>query len=513
VTARTALLLALLCVLGACTDASRPNIILITIDTLRADHVGAYGYADAATPTLDLLAAQGRMFLQATTPFPRTTPAIASLFTGLQPWRHGSREIWQPFTHGTTLAQLLRAEGYATVGVSGNPAAGGRQNLDRGFDYFVEADALPDDSAESVVDATLDLLQTVETEHGLFLWVHLMDPHFPYRPPETLQAQPAAPECRRLMEEIGAGRLRMGHVEGDALGASTRALHDCTQLYDAEISNADLHVGRLLDTMAAAGQTEGAYILLTADHGENLGEDDFFYGHGPSLHDASVRVPLIVTGPGIEGGVDPLPVRLEDIAPTLLGLLGLPVAADLDGLDLAARFRGQAPRQAPPVARIEGGSALNVSYTKRIFSGRAHSRTCIHDERFSLCGFPGRDVHLFDHEADPFLETDVSGRYPEARLRLLESSRKWRPEQVRERALRDGRYKLVERPVLQGGFVRQLFDLREDPAERVDVTDRFPLAAQRLATGLDNWSTSLPLQVPAPAPEDVKSLQSLGYVE
>ncbi len=316
-----------------------------------------------------------------------------------------------------------------------------------------------------------------------------------------------------MLAEIGAGRLRMGHVEGDVMGFSSRALHDCTQLYDAEISNADLQVGQLLDALSTAGLTQGAYVLLTSDHGENLGEDDFFYGHGPSLHDAAVHVPLIVTGPGIEGGSDPLPIRLEDVAPTLLGLLGLPLPADLDGLDLSARLQGRAARETTPIARIEAGSALNVSYTKRIFSGRTHSRTCIHDERFSLCAFPGREAHLFDHETDPFLETDVAEQHPQALQRLLESSRRWRPEQVRERALRDGRFKLVERPVLQGGFVRQLYDLRQDPVERDDVTAQFPAVAERLSTLLDEWSTTTPLATPAAAPEDLRTLRSLGYIE
>lgn len=508
------LTMALLCLLDACANPPRPNIIIITVDTLRADHVGAYGYTGSATTSIDGIAADGRVFLQATTPFPRTTPAIASLFTGLQPHRHGSREIWQPFTHGTTLAEILRSEGYTTIGVSANPAAGERQNLNRGFDIFVEAEALPEDSAAYVTDAALDLLRQVEVKEGLFLWVHFMDPHFPYRPPADLQTQPEAPECRRLMGEIRAGRLRMGQVEADVKGLSSLALSDCIQLYDAEIRNADLHIGRLLDAMTAYGQTQGAFVVFTSDHGENLGEDDLFYGHGPSLHDAAVRVPLIVSGPGIETGADPLPIRLEDMAPTILGLLGLAhLIEDVDGIDQSARLQGRASASVP-VARIEGGSALNVSYTRRVFSGRSHSRTCIHDDRFSLCAWPGRELHLYDHEADPNLDTDVSQRFPQARQRLLESSRRWQPEQVRERAVRDARFKLVERPVLEGGYLRQLYDLREDPSERVDATDRYPAVARRLADQLDSWPRdNLPSTAPASTPQDEQALRSLGYIE
>lgn len=504
-----AVLLALCLLLTTCTSAPRPNVILITIDTLRADHVGAYGHAAAQTPAIDALAQSGRMFLQATTPFPRTTPAIASLFTGLEPARHGSREIWQPFTYGTTLAEVLRASGYTTMGVSANPAAGGKQHLSRGFDHFVEADALPDDSAEHVVDATLEIVRDLESHNGLFVWVHFMDPHFPYDPPQDL----AAPACHRLMEEIAAGRLRMGHVEGDVLGFSSRALQDCSRLYDAEIHNVDRHITRLLDALGAAGLTEGAFTLLTADHGENLGEDGLFYGHGPSLHDASVRVPLVVVGPGIERGVDPLPIRLEDVAPTLLGLLSLEAPTDLDGFDLSGRLRGQATHTAPPLARIEAGSALNVSYTGRIFSGRAHDRSCLHDDRFSLCAFPGKQAFLYDHQQDPWLQTDVSASFPEARQQLLASSRRWQPEQVRERGVRDGRFKMVERPQLEGGFVQSLYDLRKDPAERIDVAQRFPAASRRLAESLQAWTTAAPSVPAATAPEDTRALRSLGYIE
>jgi arylsulfatase A-like enzyme len=508
----------LLCTLDACSRAPLPNVILITVDTLRADHVGAYGYNEATTPTIDKLARQGRLFQQATTPFPRTSPAIASLFTGLEPQNHGSREIWQPIISGTTLAEHLQVAGYRTIGVSANPAAGSRQQLHRGFDTFVEADELPEDSAEHVTDAALQQVRLVNAEEGgLFLWVHYMDPHFPYDPPSDPAgdpaSQPQAPECRRLMGEVKAGRLRMGHVEADLMGASSRALDDCRKLYDAEIQHTDLHLGRLLAALQQEGRMDGALVVFTADHGENLGEDDLFYGHGMSLHDASVLVPLIFVGADIETGVDALPIRLEDVAPTLLGLLGQTVEQPMDGLDQSARLRGRAGAGSLPVARIESGSALNVSYTKRIFSGRAHSRSCIHSERYSLCAFPGKDAHLYDHENDPFLEIDVSARFPEQREQLLLSSRQWQPEQVRERAVRDGRFKLLETPLLAGGFQRRLYDLREDPAERIDVSTRVPAVFERLSEVMDAWSSKASLTTPIAAPEDVHTLRSLGYIE
>lgn len=504
---------ALLIALGllvSCDTTPPPNVILITIDTLRADRVGAYGYDEETTPAIDRLAADSRVFLQATTPFPRTTPAMASLFTGLRPERHGSREIWQPFTTGTTLAEILQAEGYATIGVSANPAAGRKQHLDRGFDVFVELDEATGDSAEEVTDAALRL--TRGADGPLFLWVHYMDPHFPYLPPES-QAQPPAPECHRLMDQIRDGHFRMGHVEGDVLGISSRSLSDCSDLYDAEIRYADAQINRLLDSLTGRARPAGTYTILTSDHGENLGEDDLFFGHGPSLHDAAVRVPLIVQGPGVQAGQDAHPIRLEDVAPTLLSLLGfLPEGVDLDGLDQSSRWQGGESAQRPDLARLAGGSALNVSYTQRVFSGRAHSRSCIHDDGFSLCAFPGREIHLFDHREDPFLQIDVSSTYPDIRQRLLGYSRVWQPEHVRERAVRDARFKLLERPRLPGGYDRLLYDLQSDTAEQTDVRAEFPAVARRLDAALEAWQTEAP-SIRAVSPGDQKALRSLGYIE
>ena len=141
---------------------------------------------------------------------------------------------------------------------------------------------------------------------------------------------------------------------------------------------ADVRVGGLMRGMTVHGRAQGGFVVCASGDGESLGEDGLFYGHGPSLHDAAVRVPLIVSGPGIETGADPLPIRLEDVAPTILGLLGLAhLIEDVDGIDQSARLQGGASTSVP-VARIEGGSGPNVSYTRRVFSGRTDGTTRSH---------------------------------------------------------------------------------------------------------------------------------------
>ncbi len=155
----TALLLLASIGLPGCTDdASRPNILLITADTLRPDHLGAYGYERARTPAIDSIAEISVRFTQAATPFPRTTPALASLMTGLWPQHHGSREVSDPFTEGTTLAQVLRRSGYATFGVSANWVASRKQNMHSGFEGFISMKHMKtDDRARFVTDRALKI--------------------------------------------------------------------------------------------------------------------------------------------------------------------------------------------------------------------------------------------------------------------------------------------------------------------------------------------------------------------
>ncbi len=162
------------------TRARNPDIVLITVDTLRADHLGCYGYEAAQTPIVDGLAKKGMIFLQAMTPLPRTTPALASVLSGLEPHHHGSREVSQAISSIPLLPELLAQQGYITLGLTANSVAGPRQGLDRGFDRFrIEHTA----SAEEVNLAALEMLREFPRDVPKFLWVHYFDPHRPYLPP------------------------------------------------------------------------------------------------------------------------------------------------------------------------------------------------------------------------------------------------------------------------------------------------------------------------------------------
>jgi arylsulfatase A-like enzyme len=522
-----AIALAVAATIGACGRAedqpARRSIVVVTIDTLRADHLGSYGHAAARTPVLDGLAARGMRFEAATTPLPRTTPALASLMTGLLPWRHGSREVGQPMRPIATVPAILQARGYRTLGVCVNGAAGAAQNLHLGFDRFLDHESFADHTAAGVTDATAALVDQSVGPAGekaaappVFLWVHYIDPHFPYAPPSDWKDQPAAPACRGLIERTGSDLVATAHTRIDLGGVASAALSDCAALYDAEIAFTDFHVGRLFERLAVHGIGRDAYVVVTADHGENLGEAGLFYEHGPSVHDASLRVPLVVAGPGIVPGVDSRPARLEDLAPTLLALAGVPAEEwpAFDGVDLSARLVGGRPAPGrAAVAVAESGGALFPETFTYLASGRAGGLQCVNGPRFSLCTEPKQEPRLYDHVADPFLERDVSAEFPDVREALAAVRGRWPPGAARERALRTEHHKLVARPRPQGGWAYSLYDLAVDPGETRDLAAEQPELAARMQRELEAAFA----EVGAPAdpeltPRELELLRALGYV-
>jgi arylsulfatase len=492
-----------------------PDLVLITVDTLRADRIGAYGYSAARTPTVDRLAEGGVLFWQATTPFPRTTPALASLHTGLWPHHHGSREVQQTVARGKRLVQLLNERSYVSIGVTANSAAGSQVGLHHGFSRFADQRDLPAPVAEEVTRRALAFLGEVDPGRPLFLWVHYNDPHWPYDPPATWVTLPDVNACSQLRWRD----LPHGLLFGNHGGLAAAALEDCGRLYDAEIAYTDSQIGRLLDGLEAAGRLDNALVVTTSDHGENLGEAGLFYEHGPSVHDASLRVPLIISGPGVaKARVDGDVARLEDLMPTLLALLEFPTAQwpPMDGLDLSARLRsggdGSQPKANGTAALAESGSALFPRQFDLLVSGRKGGRHCFHGARYSLCRHRGYQA-VFDHVADPWLRQQIDDPEGEIAAPLEEQSRRWSVEGARERTARTPEFKLVEYPSAEGGYHRALYDLRADPAESRDVAAHHPEVAQRLARQLEDWTRELPTFVPPDrSEEDLEELRALGYI-
>jgi arylsulfatase A-like enzyme/tetratricopeptide (TPR) repeat protein len=297
-------------------DISLPNanVLLITLDTTRADRIGAYGYTAAETPRLDALASEGVLFEQAITPTAFTLPSHSSIMTGLYPPFHGMRLNGGSALADVhlTLAERLTEAGYRCGAVIAAFVLDQRWGLNQGFESFEDDIAMEPDQrldlagvqrrADQVVDLGLEWLE-MGSDRPFFAWLHFYDPHIPYDPPE--------PYGSRF-----GGRGLPG-------------------LYDGEIAFTDLHLGRVLDWLEAKGLSENTVVVVVGDHGESLGEHGETE-HGYYVYDATVRVPFIVRVPGadLEGIRVPAQVRTVDVLPTILDLVDVKAPDPIHGESL-----------------------------------------------------------------------------------------------------------------------------------------------------------------------------------
>jgi arylsulfatase A-like enzyme/tetratricopeptide (TPR) repeat protein len=291
---------------------SGPSVLLVTIDTLRADHVGAYG-AETRTPTLDALAAEGTTFDEAMATVPLTLPSHTSILTGLYPPHHGVRHnaVFRLDAKTETIAERFQAAGYATGAVIGADVLSHSFGLAQGFDQYDDRvdgarageAGFAERKATAVTDAALAWL--TQEPRPFFLWVHYYDVHGKYDPPEPYRSQ--------------AGK----------------------NLYDGEVAYVDHELGRLLDGLRAANRLSHTVVAVTADHGEGLGEHGE-PSHSYLIYDSVLHVPLILKGPGVPQGARVAKVVSNAaLAPTLLALAGLPPLPKLDVADLAPVWKGQ----------------------------------------------------------------------------------------------------------------------------------------------------------------------------
>jgi arylsulfatase A-like enzyme/Flp pilus assembly protein TadD len=419
------------------------NVLLVTIDTLRQDRVGAYGNSSGLTPTLDRLAAAGVRFSRAFTPAPLTLPAHASILTGLSPVHHGihNNTRFRLDAAVPTLATLLKAAGYRTGAFVGAFVLDGRFGLNRGFDVYDDhlahgdrasfhfAERRAGDVVKLVADWILNPQSSnpqspinqpsASSQQQWFAWVHLFDPHAPYDPPA----------------EYRSGRTA----------------------YDGEVAYADAMLGQLLARLEGSQMLARTLVVVTADHGESLGE------HGESTHglfayDATLAVPLVVAGPTIDKGTFDMAVSHVDLAPTILDLVGVAPPPQADGVSLARPL---------PAGRALYFEALDASLTR----GWAPLRGLVQDA-WKYIDLP--DPELYDLGRDPREQTNLVDRDPHAAVlkRTLDASP---PAAAAPHVALDGGAadRLRALGYTSGAAGRRAYTPADDPKRLVALNERF----------------------------------------
>jgi arylsulfatase A-like enzyme len=379
-------------------------VLLITIDTLRADHMGLYGYDRDTTPHIDALGVRGVVFEEAYTYWPKTRGSFVGIMTGRLAAQSGygkTHPLLLDFN--PTLATTLRGAGYETAAVVDNPNVAASLGYARGFDRYRETweeERLVTemDRTRAITEDGVRFLEGASPDQPFLLWLHYVNPHTPYTPPPpfdtafiddtALAGPPLEP-----VDGFFGGVPRRWEVPGRPLGYYVAQ-------YDGEIAAVDAEVGRLLEALDSSPVGETTLVVLTSDHGESLGEHDYFFEHGANLHDPSMRIPLVIAGPGVEAGRRSRALASTlDLVPTILDALKVSYPPGLWGQSLLAATQGEPP---PDRDRIHGQNDRN------------HLGSW--DERLKIVAVPVEDgvrYNLYDRVEDPGETEDAGPRMPD----------------------------------------------------------------------------------------------------
>ncbi len=372
--------------------------MLIVVDTLRADHLGVYGYARPTSPHIDAFAARSVVFERAFAPSSWTAPSMGSMFTGEWPSRHragelkrsdegrivlenGRKVFAKPSRAHAMLAETLASAGFATGAVVTNEVLVGGSGFERGFADFGELGHAA--RGPEVTRAALAWLDA-RGDRPFFLWVHYFDPHLPY------DATPpfAGSFTKRLATRLETPVTKPQPIRELVPPPGPADRRYLNAAYDEEIALVDAAVGELLEGLEARGLDERALVILTSDHGEELFEHGGFE-HGHALHRELVHVPLVVHAPGwlVPGPVDE-PVSLVDVYPTILEALGIEHRMDGPARSLSGPARGEPAVGAPRALLLE-----SLLY--------GHDRVGLVEWPYKLVVGPRAERRLFDLENDP----------------------------------------------------------------------------------------------------------------
>lgn len=486
----------------------KPNVLLITIESLRADHVGSYGYRRNTTPNLDHLGRQGARFTDAVAQAPFTLPSIASIMTGMTPPGHGVRNHPAVLADSiVTLAERFQKAGYQTAAMTRHTWLRNKSGLDQGFLEYHNNKFSAGLDARSLSLAASDWLANRDPARPFFLWLHFLDPHLPYTPsypysvlyhdvygeePQAkhLRAMAAAARDRedflptpyadlaggphydlvlrhypenRILLDLAFWRRSRGSIFFNNGLYSRYEVSQVVDLYDGAILYTDDNLGRILKTLADLGMADSTVVAVTGDHGEAFGEHGLSFTHDFTLYDEVLRVPLVVRGPGVvPGATIAQQVRLMDLAPTLLDLAGVEPLAGVESRSLAPLLRGGT---LPYLVALAESAPARPQFPEQ--------------DKITLPGIRG----------------------------------KWR-------MVRTDRWKLIQIPREEGDLY-ELYDLVEDPGETRDLYAELSGEAAKLSPFLEAWIAKDPLQGSETSGEEgledldpsaLEQLKTLGYI-
>ncbi len=451
-----------------CGRASPPNVLLVTVDTLRADHLPFYGYERSTMPRMAGWIPEATVFERCFSPTPLTDPSMASLLTGMHPLRHGVRHSARGLDVGfSTLPQLMREHGYVTAAFVSRAGLVNEGFLGRGFDHsdFVggaAADRLPEGSrrnvekwqrrADHVTDALLTWLEQPR-EAPFFVWLHYYDPHAYYDPPEPFDTR-----FTEGLDPAPVTNLR-------AWWGRVSDINRTVAAYDGEIATVDHAFDRVTSRLRGSGAWDDTLVIVTSDHGESLGEHAHM-DHGEWLYHEQIRVPLVMRLPGTvpAGARIGESVRLIDLAATIIDLTGVrgedvdAFVAGMDGASLSPLLRGDSADRPRPVF----SESENCPESRRAIRWAPGMR----------CAPPG----------------------PEGKLR----------------AFFDGRYKLIITPLPEGRH-HELYDLDRDPDESRDLAASDPGRVREMERVMDAYWQQQPTPAPIVEERTREQLKALGY--
>lgn len=453
---------------SACSAPTGPppeptNLVILSIDTLRVDHLGIYGYPHPTSPTLDRFAEQSTVFETAITVHVTTAPAHGTILTGRYPGSHGIlRNGMRLARNVPTLAEMLSEQGWSTGGFVSGWTLQRHTSLDRGFAVYDDDLGSPEAGARrdggKTTDVALDWLkEQVATDRKFFLFLHLFEPHWPYDPParDALRFLPNQHELTTLTKATHLNRLitvnRLTEFEQ----------REYIARYDGEIVVADRLLNRLLDALESLGVAHNTVVIVLSDHGETLFERKWTMDHGCRPYEEQIQVPLVLHIPGENASGHRVSdqVSLLDVVPTVL-----------DVFDLA------------PQEGVQGRSLLPLA-------------------RDEVTTNPSRPAFITARSAPE--------RVPHVKAPLTSRGL--------VRAVRLPNVKLIEYPTSMGGWSPELFVLSDDPGERDNRAESSNDTALFLRQELDRWQahsgTDFAPEAPILDPEVEAALRELGYID